>query len=121
MDKYMLHCDFYTSDMDNMDVVLGYPWMESMGTVNISVQNKFPKLQYKNKKSTLQDICIKTQAEDVLGTEKLDDEPFMVDNQKQISNQVHVESKEAEAENVTSIDTSDEELVVEVILEDKQQ
>ena len=25
MDKYVLHCDFYTSDMDNMDVILGYP------------------------------------------------------------------------------------------------
>ena len=25
MDKYVLHGDFYTSDMDNMDVVLGYP------------------------------------------------------------------------------------------------
>ena len=25
MDKYVLHSDFYTSDMDNVDVVLGYP------------------------------------------------------------------------------------------------
>ena len=40
MDKYMLHCDFYTLDMDNMDVVLEYPWMESVGTVNINVQKK---------------------------------------------------------------------------------
>jgi len=37
MDKYVLHGDFYTSDMDNMDVVLGYPWMESVGTININV------------------------------------------------------------------------------------
>jgi len=44
MDKYVLHCDFYTSYMDNMDVVLGYPWMESMGTININVQKKFMKL-----------------------------------------------------------------------------
>ena len=50
MDKYVLHCDFYTSDMDNMDVVLGYPWMESVGTININVQNKFLKLWYKKKK-----------------------------------------------------------------------
>ena len=25
MDKYVLHGDFYTSDINNMDVVLGYP------------------------------------------------------------------------------------------------
>ena len=37
MDKYVLHGDFYTSEIDNMDVVLGYPWMESMGTININV------------------------------------------------------------------------------------
>jgi len=37
MDKYVFHGDFYTLDMDNMDVVLGYPWMESMGIININV------------------------------------------------------------------------------------
>jgi len=37
MDKYVLHGDFYTSDMDNMDVVLGYPWMELVSIVNINV------------------------------------------------------------------------------------
>ena len=53
MDKYVLHCDFYPSDRDNMDVVLGYTWMESMGIVNINVQKKFLKLYYKKKKITL--------------------------------------------------------------------
>lgn len=28
MDTYVLDGDFYTSEMDNMDVVFGYPWME---------------------------------------------------------------------------------------------
>ena len=37
MDKYVLHGDFYASKMDNMDVLLGYPWMESVDTVNINV------------------------------------------------------------------------------------
>ena len=37
MDKYVLHGDFYSSEMDNMYVVLGYPWMESVGTININV------------------------------------------------------------------------------------
>ena len=48
----------------------------------------------------------------------------MVDNQTQTSNQVpekQRESKEAEAKNITSSDTSDEDSVVEVILEDKKQ
>ena len=58
MDKYVFHGDFYASDMDNMDVVLGYPWMESVGTININVQKKFLKLWYKKKKITLQDISI---------------------------------------------------------------
>ena len=58
MDKYVFHGDFYASDMDNMDVVLGYPWMESMGTININVQKTFLKLWYKKKKITLQYISI---------------------------------------------------------------
>jgi len=37
MDKYVFHSDFYASDMNNMDVVLGYPWMKLVGTININV------------------------------------------------------------------------------------
>ena len=81
MDKYVLHGDFYASDMDNMDVVLGYPWMESVGTININVHKKFLKLWYKKKKITLQDISIHKQvehmeaeAEAVQGTDISDDE-----------------------------------------------
>jgi len=51
MDKYVLQGDFYTSEMDNMYVVLGYPWMESVGTININVQKKFLKLWYRKKKN----------------------------------------------------------------------
>jgi len=58
MVNYVLYSDFYTSDMGNMDVVLEYPWMESVGTININVQKKLPKLWYKKKKTTLQDISI---------------------------------------------------------------
>jgi hypothetical protein len=36
-------------DMDDMDIVLGYPWIKSMGTININVKNKFLKLWYKKK------------------------------------------------------------------------
>jgi len=44
MDKYVFQGDFYTSEMDNMDVVLGYPWMESVGTINTNLKKKFLKL-----------------------------------------------------------------------------
>ena len=38
MDKYVLHSNFYAVDKD---VVLGYPWMDSIGIANINVQKKF--------------------------------------------------------------------------------
>jgi len=117
MDKYVLHGDFYASEMDNMDVVLGYPWMESMGTININVQKKFLKLWYKKKKITLQDISIHKQvehmeaeAEDVQGTDISDDEPLMIDNK--------IETEAAKGK-VMGDDTSEEGSVVEVILKKK--
>ena len=131
MDKYVLHGDFYNSDMDNMDVILGYPWMELVSIVNINVQKKFMKLWYTKNKITLQNISIKTQAKTMEAeaqssndTDTSDDQPLMVGNQTQTSNQVpekQVVSKEAEVENVTGTHTSDEEPVLEVILEDKKQ
>ena len=52
MDKYVLHSDFEALDMGDEDIVLGYPWIESMGTININVQNNFLKFRYKKKKIT---------------------------------------------------------------------
>ena len=63
MDKYVLHLNFYDVDMDDVDVVLGYPWMESIGTININVKKKFLKLWYKKKKITLQDISLSKREE----------------------------------------------------------
>ena len=60
MDKYALHSDFHAIDMDNVDIVLGYPWMQSVGTINLNVEKKFLKLWYKKKKVTLQDISLTT-------------------------------------------------------------
>jgi hypothetical protein len=51
MDKYVLHSYFHAIDMDDVDIVLGYPWMDSVGTININVQKKFLKLWYKKKKN----------------------------------------------------------------------
>ena len=49
MDKYVLHSDFYASDMANVDAFLGYPWMESIGTINIIVQkNRSSGIKRKN-------------------------------------------------------------------------
>jgi hypothetical protein len=53
MDKYVLHYDFHAIDMNNVDIILGYPWMESIGTMNINVQKSFIKLWYKKKKSII--------------------------------------------------------------------
>jgi hypothetical protein len=38
MDTYLLHLDFHAIDMGDVDIVLGYSWMDSVGTVNINVQ-----------------------------------------------------------------------------------
>jgi hypothetical protein len=46
--------------MNDVDVILGYPWMESIGTININVEKKFMKLWYKKKKITLQDKSLST-------------------------------------------------------------
>ena len=67
---------------------------------------------------------VEEEAQSFNDNEILDDEPLMVDNQTQTSNQVpekQGESKEAEAKNIKGSDTSDEDSVVEVILEDKKQ
>jgi hypothetical protein len=45
-------------DMDEMDIVLGYPWIESMGTININVQNKLLKLWYKKNKIALKNVSL---------------------------------------------------------------
>ena len=37
IDKYVLYLDFYSLDMEGVDVVLGYPWMKSVGEININV------------------------------------------------------------------------------------
>ena len=41
-----------------MDIVLGYPWMDLVGTININVQKKFIKLWYNKNKITLQDVSL---------------------------------------------------------------
>jgi len=58
MDKYVFHSDFYAMDMDEVDIVLGYPWIKSMDTININVPKKFLKLWYKKNKITLQDVSL---------------------------------------------------------------
>jgi hypothetical protein len=52
IDKYVLHSYFYAINMD-VDVVLEYPWIDSIGIVNINVKKKFLKLWYKKNKITM--------------------------------------------------------------------
>jgi hypothetical protein len=53
MDKYVSHSDFHVVDMDDVDIVLGYPRMDSIGTININVQNNFLNLWYKKKENNI--------------------------------------------------------------------
>ena len=53
LDKYALHSNFQAIDMDNVDIVLAYPWMQSIGTINLNIEKKFLKLWCKKKKVTL--------------------------------------------------------------------
>jgi hypothetical protein len=45
-------------DMDEVDIVLRYTWIESVGTININVKKKFLNLWYKKNKITLQDLSL---------------------------------------------------------------
>jgi hypothetical protein len=61
MDKCVLHLDFYAIYMDDVDIVLGYPWMDRVGTFNMNVKQKFLRLWYEKKKITLHDISLTKQ------------------------------------------------------------
>ena len=37
IDEYALNLYLNAIDMDNVDIVLGYPWMDSVGTININM------------------------------------------------------------------------------------
>ena len=58
MDKYVLHSDFYALDMKDVDIILGYLWMDSINNININVRKKFLKIWYNKRKVTLQDISL---------------------------------------------------------------
>jgi hypothetical protein len=66
MGKNVLHSNFYAINMDDVDIILGYPWMDSIVKVNINVQKKFLKLWYccrlihtweTWKKSSIHSVC----------------------------------------------------------------
>jgi hypothetical protein len=58
MDKYVLHYYFCVINMNDVDVILRYPWMELVGIVNANVPKKFIKLWYNKKKIALQDVSL---------------------------------------------------------------
>jgi hypothetical protein len=58
VDKCVLHSNFEALDMGDVDIVLGYPWIESMGTININVQKQFLNLWYNKNKIALQDVSL---------------------------------------------------------------
>ena len=58
MDKYVLHSNFCAIDMNDVDVILRYPYMATIVTMNINVEKKFVKLWYKKNKFTLKDVSL---------------------------------------------------------------
>jgi hypothetical protein len=44
--------------MDDVDIVVGYPCMESVGTINVNVQKKFLNILYKKNTITLHDVSL---------------------------------------------------------------
>ena len=93
MDKYVLHPNFYVVDMNGLDVVLGYPWMESIGTININVQKKFLKLWYKTKKITLQDIYLSKLEEPKVAHEEVSTRKLVVAPTDTLDEESMVESE----------------------------
>jgi len=57
----VFHSDFNAMDINVVDAILGYPWMASIGTININVENKFIKLWYKKNKLTMRDLSLSNQ------------------------------------------------------------
>ena len=49
---------FFDSDIDS-DIVLGLPWMETLGSFILNTKKKFLTFSYKKKKITLQDFTLK--------------------------------------------------------------
>jgi hypothetical protein len=47
--------------MDDVGIILGYPWMDSLGATNINMQSKFIKIWYNKQKITLQNISLNKQ------------------------------------------------------------
>jgi hypothetical protein len=58
MDNYVLHSNFCAIEMHDVVIILGYPWMEIVGRININVENKFLKLWYNKNKVTLEDVSL---------------------------------------------------------------
>jgi hypothetical protein len=54
----VLHSIFCAINMHYVDVIIGYPWMATIGTMNINVEKKFVKLWYKKNKFTLKDVSL---------------------------------------------------------------
>lgn len=56
----MQHSNFHAINMNNVDIILGCPWWETSGTININVQ-KFMKIFYKKNKTILSNMSLNKQ------------------------------------------------------------
>ena len=63
---------FYDSDLDS-DIVLGLPWMETLGSFILNTKKRFLTFSYKKKKIMLQDFTLEPNSvtlEDILDIQK---------------------------------------------------
>jgi hypothetical protein len=65
------------------DIILGSPWMETLGTFILNMKKKFLTFSYKKKKITLQDVTLES---DSVTSEDLKDisKVILQDNQKSV-------------------------------------
>ncbi|KAH9306538.1 hypothetical protein KI387_010942, partial [Taxus chinensis] len=115
-DKYVLHSDFYALDMDGMDIVLRYPWLETLGTININVQKKFMKLWYKRKKITLQDITLSKEKSNV----KLDHEDEFEDGEEGNKDELEGDDEEHDEKVKNSFSTQEKIEIANKLEEEKK-
>lgn len=94
MDKYVFHSNFYVIYMDGMDIILRYPWMELVGTININARKNFLEHWYK-KKVKLPNISLSQQIGPKMAHEEILIEKLIVIPTNTLYQEVEVESKQS--------------------------
>ena len=63
--KFTSQFNVSTIYLNEVDIILGSPWMETLGSVILNMKKKFLTFSYKKKQLTLKDVSMKSDSEDV--------------------------------------------------------